>query len=37
MDVLYVGGLALFAALTFALIVGCEKLLRSRGGQGARS
>lgn len=36
MDVLYVGAIALFAALTFALIAGCEKLL-SRRGQGARS
>jgi len=36
MDVLYVGAIALFAALTFALIAGCEKLLLSRG-QGARS
>jgi hypothetical protein len=37
MDVLYVGGLVLFAALTFALIAGCEKLMRFRRGQGARS
>jgi len=37
MDVLYVGAIALFAALTFALIAGCEKLLLSRRGQGARS
>lgn len=41
MDVLYVGGLVLFSALTFALIAGCEKLMqfraRSRRGQGARS
>jgi len=36
MDVLYVGAIALFAALTFALIAGCEKLLLSRR-QGARS
>jgi hypothetical protein len=26
MDVLYIGSLALFAALTFALIAGCERL-----------
>ncbi|ABE29728.1 hypothetical protein Bxe_A3254 [Paraburkholderia xenovorans LB400] len=37
MDVLYVGGLVLFAALTFALIAGCEKLMQFRRGQGARS
>ncbi|ORC47012.1 potassium ABC transporter ATPase [Burkholderia sp. A27] len=37
MDVLYVGGLALFATLTFALIAGCEKLMQFRRGQGARS
>jgi hypothetical protein len=37
MDVLYVGGLVLFAALTFALISGCEKLMQFRRGQGARS
>jgi hypothetical protein len=37
MDVLYVGGLVLFAALTFALIAGCEKLIQFRRGQGARS
>lgn len=37
MDVLYVGGLALFAALTFALIVGCEKLMQFGRGRGARS
>ncbi|MFM0038961.1 MULTISPECIES: hypothetical protein [Paraburkholderia] len=37
MDVLYVGGLVLFAALTFALIGGCEKLMQFRRGQGARS
>lgn len=28
MDVLYVGSLAIFAALTFALIAGCERLSR---------
>ncbi|WP_027801309.1 hypothetical protein [Paraburkholderia dilworthii] len=42
MDVLYVGAVALFAALTFALIAGCEKLMPSRSrqlprGEGARS
>ncbi|CAD6553857.1 potassium ABC transporter ATPase [Paraburkholderia sabiae] len=37
MDVLYVGGIALFAALTFGLIAGCEKLTRVGRGQGARS
>jgi hypothetical protein len=37
MDVLYVGGLVLFFALTFALIAGCEKLMQFRRGQGARS
>ncbi|MEM5459382.1 MULTISPECIES: potassium ABC transporter ATPase [Paraburkholderia] len=37
MDVLYVGGLVLFSALTFALIIGCEKLMQFRRGQGARS
>ena len=37
MDVLYVGGMVLFAALTFALIAGCEKLMQFRRGQGARS
>jgi hypothetical protein len=36
MDVLYVGGIALFAALTFGLIAGCEKLMQFRRGQGAR-
>jgi hypothetical protein len=36
MDVLYVGGMVLFA-LTFALIAGCEKLMQFRRGQGARS
>ena len=28
MDVLYIGALAIFAALTFALIRGCERLSR---------
>ena len=37
MDVLYVGGMVLFAALTFALIAVCEKLMQFRRGQGARS
>jgi|GEM_PF-6873376 len=37
MDVLYVGAIALFAALTFALIAGCAKLSLPRRGQGARS
>ncbi|MEM5438973.1 MULTISPECIES: potassium ABC transporter ATPase [Paraburkholderia] len=37
MDVLYVGGIALFAALTFGLIAGCERLTRYGRGQGARS
>ncbi|MBB5497444.1 potassium ABC transporter ATPase [Paraburkholderia sp. MM5384-R2] len=36
MDLLYVGGLALFALLTFGLIGGCEKLIQLRRGQGAR-
>lgn len=37
MDVVYVGGIVLFAALTFALIAGCDKLYRARRGQGDRS
>jgi hypothetical protein len=37
MDVVYVGGLVLFAALTFALIAGCDKLMQLRRGQGERS
>jgi hypothetical protein len=37
MDVLYIGGLVLFSALTFALIAGCEKLMQFRRGPGARS
>jgi hypothetical protein len=37
MDVLYIGGLVLFAALTFALIAGCDKLYQLRPGQGERS
>ncbi|MEC5406954.1 potassium ABC transporter ATPase [Paraburkholderia sp. MPAMCS5] len=37
MDVLYVGAIALFAALSFALVAGCEKLMALRRGQGARS
>ncbi|WP_183725816.1 MULTISPECIES: potassium ABC transporter ATPase [Paraburkholderia] len=30
MDVLYIGGLAVFAALTYALIAGCAKLMQYR-------
>jgi hypothetical protein len=30
MDVVYVGGMAIFAVLTFALIAGCERLTRVR-------
>jgi hypothetical protein len=30
MDALYVGGLAIFAVLTFALIAGCDSLSRVR-------
>jgi hypothetical protein len=37
MDMLYVGGLALFAVLTFGLIGGCGKLMQFRRGQGDRS
>ncbi len=38
MDVLYVGGLVVFAALTFGLIAGCEKLMQfRRSDRGARS
>ncbi|WP_133651001.1 potassium ABC transporter ATPase [Paraburkholderia flava] len=37
MDALYIGGLVLFIALTFAMIAGCEKLEQYRRGQGARS
>ncbi|WP_028218561.1 hypothetical protein [Paraburkholderia oxyphila] len=41
MDVLYIGGLAVFAALTYALIAGCEKLMQYRradqNATGARS
>ena len=41
MDVLYIGGLAVFAALTYALIAGCEKLMQYRrvdqGVNGVRS
>jgi hypothetical protein len=37
MDVLYIGGIVLFAALTFGLIAGCAKLLQYGRGQGARS
>jgi hypothetical protein len=34
MDVVYVGGLLVFSALTFALIAGCEKLVKyARGGR----
>ncbi|WJF91621.1 potassium ABC transporter ATPase [Paraburkholderia bonniea] len=36
MDLLYVGGLALFAALSLALIAGCARLMQSRRGQGER-
>lgn len=37
MDVLYIGGLAVFSVLTYALIAGCEKLMQYRRGEGARS
>ncbi|HZZ10380.1 MAG TPA: potassium ABC transporter ATPase [Paraburkholderia sp.] len=37
MDVLYVGALVLFFALTLGLIGGCAKLMQFRRGQGARS
>jgi hypothetical protein len=36
MDVLYIGGLVVFAALTYALIAGCEKLMQYRRDQGAK-
>lgn len=36
MDVLYVGGIVVFAALTFGLIGGCGKLMQVRRGQGVR-
>jgi hypothetical protein len=36
MDVLYIGGVVLFAALTFGLIAGCDKLTELRRGQGDR-
>ena len=36
MDVLYIGGLVLFAALTYALITGCEKLMQFRRPEGER-
>ncbi|WP_118182085.1 potassium ABC transporter ATPase [Paraburkholderia phosphatilytica] len=36
MDVLYIGGVVLFAALTFGLIAGCDKLAELRRGQGDR-
>ncbi|TAL99970.1 MAG: potassium ABC transporter ATPase [Paraburkholderia sp.] len=38
MDVLCIGGLAVFAGLTYALLAGCEKLMQyGRGERGARS
>ncbi|HEV3105893.1 MAG TPA: potassium ABC transporter ATPase [Trinickia sp.] len=37
MDLVYLGGIVLFSALTFALIAGCDKLYQSRRGQGERS
>jgi hypothetical protein len=37
MDLVYLGGIALFSVLTFALIAGCDKLYASRRGQGERS
>lgn len=37
MDALYVGGIVAFAALTYALIAGCQRLTQYRRGQGARS
>ena len=37
MDVLYIGGLVLFAALTFGLIAGYAKLQQYGRGKGARS
>ena len=37
MDVLYVGGLVVFAGLTYGLLAGCEKLMQYRRGEGARS
>jgi len=33
MDVVYIGGLALFTVLTIAMIVGCDKLRRGPGGR----
>jgi hypothetical protein len=38
MDVLFIGGLAIFAALTYGLIAGCEKLMQfRRADRGVRS
>jgi hypothetical protein len=38
MDVLCIGGLAVFAALTYGLIAGCEKLMQfRRADRGVRS
>jgi hypothetical protein len=38
MDVLYIGGLVIFAALTYGLLAGCEKLMQyRRADRGARS
>jgi len=38
MDVLFIGALAVFAALTYGLIAGCDKLMQfRRGDRGARS
>ncbi len=36
MDVLYVGGLAIFAVLTFALIAGCDRLCAYQAGVESR-
>lgn len=33
MDLLYVGGIAVFAALTYALIAACAALYRAPGGR----
>nr|WP_246174237.1 potassium ABC transporter ATPase [Paraburkholderia hayleyella] len=37
MDLLYVGGLVLFAALSYGLIAACARLRPSRPSPGARS
>lgn len=38
MDLLFIGGLAVFAALTYALIAGCAKLMQfGRSDRGAHS